>query len=189
MKKTLIIYCHPYSQSFNHAIKETVESNLVAANEAFSIIDLYQDKFEPAYTSDELALFKDGKTLDPLVTKYMRELNECSDIVAIFPIWWSDVPGMMKGFFDKVMKMNFAYKPGKAGVQGLLTHIDSFTAITTSTSPTWYLRLFCGNAIQSVFLNAAVKQVGIKKRKWINCGNIGKKSEDQREAFLSGLRV
>lgn len=187
MRKTLIIYCHPYRKSFSHAIKETVEINLLAANETYSTIDLYQDNFNPTYTTDELALFKEGETLDLLVIKYMQELNECSDIIAIFPIWWSDVPGMMKGFFDKVMKMNFAYKSGKTGVQGLLTHIDSFTAITTSTSPTWYLKLFCGNAIQTVFLNAAVKQIGIKKRKWINCGNIGKKSDAQRKEFLASL--
>lgn len=187
MKKILIIYCHPYDKSFNYAIKKQIERNLKTTNQDFTTIDLYQDNFKPIYTKEELALFKEGKTLDPLVTRYMHELNNCSEIIAIFPIWWSDIPGMMKGFFDKVMKMNFAYKSGKTRIQGLLTHIDSFTAVTTSSSPTWYLKMMCGNAIKSVFLNAAVKQIGIKKRKWINCGSIDKKNEMQKKKFLSSL--
>lgn len=29
---TLIIYCHPYSQSFNHAILQAVQNNLKSKN-------------------------------------------------------------------------------------------------------------------------------------------------------------
>lgn len=187
MENILIIYCHPYDQSFNHAIKEALENKLGQAEKHFTTVDLYAENFNPVYDAMELSLFKTGETKDPLVKKYQELLLDCTNIIAIFPVWWSDVPGMMKGFFDKVMKMNFAYQPGKSGVVGLLGHIKTFTVISTSTSPTWYLKLFCGNAIQTVFLNAAVKQIGIKKRRWINFGNMDNKTESDREQFLAAL--
>ena len=187
MTQTLIIVCHPYDKSFSHSIKEAMETKARAEGKAYQVIDLHADHFNPAYTTEELALFKEGTTTDTLVTKYMDALSSCTDVIAIFPVWWNDVPGMMKGFIDKVMKMNFAYQSEKNGVQGLLTHINSFTAITTSTSPTWYLKFFCGNAIQSVFLNASIKQMGIKKRTWINLGNINNQSDDARKNFLARL--
>lgn len=36
--------------------------------------------------------------------------------------------------------------------------------LTTSASSTWNLRLKCGNAIKSAFLDGTFKQLGIKKR-------------------------
>lgn len=47
--KTLIIYCHPYEKSFNHAILETVKDNLRSKKIDYQVIDLYADNFNPTY--------------------------------------------------------------------------------------------------------------------------------------------
>ena len=52
----LIIYCHPYEKSFNHAILESVKSNLAHKHKSFKVIDLYQEQFNPIYDKEELAL-------------------------------------------------------------------------------------------------------------------------------------
>ncbi|MCD2256385.1 NAD(P)H-dependent oxidoreductase [Agrilactobacillus fermenti] len=122
-----------------------------------------------------------------MVEHYQELLQQANKVIIITPIWWNDLPGMLKGFFDKVMKMNFAYRATKTGVKGLLTKIQQLTIITTSTSPTWYLKLFCGNAVKSVFLKASVKQMGIKNTSWLNFGSIGKQSLSKRQAYLSDL--
>ena len=188
MKKTLIIYAHPYSKSFNHAILERVKRVLKSQGKSYDLIDLYADDFDPRYSAAELALFRKGETLDPLVVKYQKMLVKAGSIIVIAPIWWSDLPAILKGFFDKVMKMNFAYTVTPLGVRGLLTHIKSILVISTSTSPTWYLRLACGNAIEKVFLNSVAKQWGIKKRKWINCGRVNLVSDRIRQRFLSKIK-
>ena len=54
--KTIIVYCHPYPHSFNHAILEAVCDNLKTKKVDFRIIDLYAEDFDPVYSKEELAL-------------------------------------------------------------------------------------------------------------------------------------
>lgn len=102
----------------------------------------------------------------------------------IAPVWWNDVPAILKGFIDKVMKMDFAYEVTKIGVKGRLTNLQEAVVITTATSPTWYLRWFLGNPIGKIFVNRTLKQLGFRKRKWIHFGGITNSQQSQREKFL-----
>ena len=182
--RTLVIYAHPYTGSFNHAVLEATTTALDKANRPYDVIDLYADGFDPRYTVEELALFGEGGTLDPLVTRYQELIKGAARLIVVTPIWWNDLPGMLKGFFDKVMKQKWAYDPTPSGVKGRLTHIEQMLVLTTSTSPTWYMRYLAGNAMGSVFLGATAKQLGIQGRRWINFGQVGKDGEagDRRRA-------
>lgn len=118
MEQTLVIYCHPYDGSFNHAILDTVITGLQRKNVAFQIIDLYAENFIPVYTSAELALFNTGKTLDPLVSRYQKMLKKADRLIFITPVWWNDLPGMLKGFIDKTMKKISLIPPPELVFQG-----------------------------------------------------------------------
>ncbi|MCF6160909.1 NAD(P)H-dependent oxidoreductase [Furfurilactobacillus milii] len=185
--KTTVVYCHPYDKSFNHQVLMAVQEKLDQLGEVYDVIDLYKDQFDPRYSVAELAKFKDGDTTDPLVTKYQTVLRSSTNLIIITPIWWNDLPGMLKGFFDKVMKPQFAYVNTPRGVKGRMTNIKRADVLTTSTSPTWYLKLFSGNAIKPVFMGATLKQLGIKQRHWTNCGGITNSHFSQRQAFLKQI--
>ena len=187
MSKTLVIYCHPYEKSFNHAIFQRIVKHLEDKKQEVEIIDLYKDKFDPCYSKEELALFKHGKTLDPLVEKYQKSIKNAEKVIMIAPVWWNDVPAILKGFIDKVMKMDFAYEVTKTGVKGRLNNVQETVVITTSTSPTWYLRWFIGNPIGKIFVNRTLKQVGFQKRKWIQFGGLTNSQPSQREKFLQDI--
>jgi len=98
MSFTTIIYAHPYDQSFNHGILRRVQQLLDEKGEKYRLIDLYADGFNPAYTKEELALFNQGKALDPLVLHYQELLKTTNRLIFIFPIWWADMPAIVKGF-------------------------------------------------------------------------------------------
>ena len=51
-------------------------------------------------------------------------------------------------------------------------------------APTWFLRRFCGNYVGSVFLGAAIKQLGMRGRSWVNFGTVGKASRGQHKKHL-----
>ena len=122
MSQTLIIYAHPYDGSFNHAILEEVKAGLEASGRPYEVIDLYADGFDPRYTAEELSLFSKGETTDPLVERYQKMIEASDSWIFVSPIWWSDVPAILKGFLDKVMKQKWAYLPSSTGVKGKLTH-------------------------------------------------------------------
>lgn len=174
----LIIYCHPYEKSFNHALLE----NLLVNND-IEVIDLHKDNFNPVYSISELSLYSQGRTNDPLVYKYQELLKKADHLIIISPIWWNDIPAMLKGFLDKVLKVNFAYTNTKLGVSGKLSNIKKVDIITTSNSPTMYIKLRAGNSINSV-LKTTFKQIGIKKVKWFNLGNIKNVSNKKRKQYI-----
>lgn len=178
----LVVYCHPYDKSYNHAILEKIKEK----KDIVGVIDLYKEGFSPIYTVEELEIYSEGKTLDDNVKRYQKLLLSADELIIITPIWWNDIPGMLKGFFDKVMKLQFAYKNTKMGVTGLLTNIKKAYVITTSNSPTWYIKLVAGNAIKGS-LKATLKQIGVKKVIWKNLGNIKSVNEIKRKKFLDKL--
>lgn len=96
MKKIVLIYCHPYNQSFNHAVFVQLLHNLTRQHITTDVIDLYADHFNPVYDLEELRLFHDGKTHDPLVTKYLNLLKSADGIIFVTPIWWNELPSMLK---------------------------------------------------------------------------------------------
>ncbi|CAH1852095.1 NAD(P)H-dependent oxidoreductase [Convivina praedatoris] len=183
----LIVYCHPYPNSFNHAILRSVCNNLRNKGADLKVIDLYRDQFNPIYSVEELRLFSSGETVDPLIQEYWNLLTKAKTIIFITPVWWNDIPGMLKGFIDKVMKQNKAYTVGKLGLKGNLSNIKHCYLLTTSTSPTFYLRFLMGNAVQGVFLNKTLKQLGFQHRRWQNFGMISTAKKQRLTQYLHQL--
>ncbi|MBP2097482.1 NAD(P)H-dependent oxidoreductase [Enterococcus rivorum] len=188
MKQTTIILAHPWHGSFNKRILDETIRNLERKKQKYQLIDLNKDQFNPVLKEEELALFAKGEHLDPLVSKYQKLLKESDSLIFIFPIWWADIPAILKGFLDKVMLKQFAYTTGKFGLEGRLTHIKKATVITTSDSPKWYLRYFAGNSIRGVFINSTLKGIGIKNVRWYHCNHIKKEGLPQRKKFLEVIK-
>lgn len=188
--ESLIIYCHPYQKSFNHAVLEVVKDNLREHHKNFKVIDLYNERFNPVYDQEELRLYHLGKTHDPLVQKYLKLLQSSSEVIFITPFWWNSIPGMLKGFIDKVMKegKGLSHTITKFGVHGELTNIKHTYVLTTSTSPTWYIRFCLGNGIERIFMNKTLKQLGMKNRHWFNFGRITDSSLKQRNQYLEKIK-
>lgn len=53
-----------------------VKTNLNKQKQHFQIIDLYAEHFNPVYDKEELRLYHEGETHDPLVTKYLTMLQK-----------------------------------------------------------------------------------------------------------------
>ena len=71
-----IIFSHPWNGSFNKAILDKVVEKLDETKEKYTIIDLNKDKFNPVMTEEELSLYSQGKSIDPLVEKYQEILKK-----------------------------------------------------------------------------------------------------------------
>ena len=42
-------------------------------------------------------------TSDKRHLKYQKHLKESDEIILVFPLWFNNVPAILKGFFDKVL--------------------------------------------------------------------------------------
>jgi len=101
-----IILAHPYEKSFNHAIFHRVVRILAGNSVRIFSHDLYEEKFNPVLSRDEL-----GKkpTRDKKVRRYSEELMESDLLFFVHPNWWGQPPAILKGYIDRVIRPPHAY--------------------------------------------------------------------------------
>jgi len=184
-----IIYNHPYTKSYCNAILKATTTGLQSAGHNIDIIDLDTDRFNPVMTSSDLKAFRDKQAIDPQVLNYQERLLKADHLIFIFPIWWSLMPAMTKGFIDKVMFPGLAYDYTFNGITmiPLLTNIRSITLITTMNTPKLIYRLKFANAIKKALIDGTFKMMGYKNCHWINFSMVKFVSQDKRSKWLTKL--
>lgn len=117
--KKLIVYAHQHQESFNHAILDQVESTLKAKGHEVIVRDLYKLNFQPVLTPEDTDSMKSGNIPGDIKTE-QDFITESDVIIFIYPIWWSNMPAILKGYFDRVFSFGFAYTMGEQGAVPLL---------------------------------------------------------------------
>ncbi len=115
----LIIYAHPNPASFAHAILETLRDEYVQGGHAVVVRDLYALGFDPVLGERDYAAMKAGALLADVVTE-QQHIAWADAITVIYPIWWASFPAILKGWIDRVLTYDFAFRYGENGVDGLL---------------------------------------------------------------------
>lgn len=101
----LIIFAHPDNKgSHNAAVLRQVISRLKQKFAEFEVIDLYADGFDPV-----LRLTAESKAKTALVQRYQRLVAKADRLIFISPVWWYNLPAILKGFVDHVFLSGFAY--------------------------------------------------------------------------------
>jgi NAD(P)H dehydrogenase (quinone) len=107
-----IIYAHPSKESFTYKVLNEFTRGLADAGHTFIINDLYAINFQAAM---DTAQYKRESRRDehaPVPPDVQREhdnINKADALVFIYPLWWSDCPAIMKGWFDRVWAAGYAY--------------------------------------------------------------------------------
>lgn len=101
----LIIFTHPDNKgSHNAAILKHVTGRLKMKFAEFEVIDLYADGFDPAFRTTREPAAKAA-----LVKKYQTLVAKAERLIFISPVWWYNIPAMLKGFIEHVFHSGFAY--------------------------------------------------------------------------------
>ena len=193
--KTLIVFNHPHEGSFCRAILEAVQHGLKESGQQSGLIHLDKDGFDPVMRSKDLKAFAmAGKGIpdalddvDPLVRKYKTELEHAEHLVLIFPIWWMNMPAMMKGFIDKVIFPAIAYDM-KGGLLKSRLPIKKVTVISTMNTPAEIYREHFNNALEGNLIKGTFRQIGIDEVEWISLSMVKQASQEERELWLENLR-
>ncbi len=179
---TLIVYCHPYEMSLSAAVLTAVEAGLDRAGRSFEVCDLYADGFDPVLRASDLALYGEGGTNDELVRRYQCQLSRACHLVLVAPVWWNDIPAMLKGWIDKVMLVGFSWEATGHGLSGTLgSIIESVDVFTSSAEPTERLRA----AIMATLMDGTFAQLGVERRSWHNFGGIDLSTPEDRKGWLA----
>ena len=109
--KIQIIYCHPSKKSYTFEILE-LKSNLEKEELEYEISDLYSMNFKTDMTEEEYE--REGfANIDLPIPNDAKEehkkLKKADCLIFVYPVWWSDCPSKLKGWFDRVYSVGYAY--------------------------------------------------------------------------------
>jgi NAD(P)H dehydrogenase (quinone) len=118
--KYLIIYAHPNESSLNNQLLKNVIESLQKEQQEIEIRDLYKIQFNPVLSLADMEGQRIGK-VDAIVQQEQDYISWADHLVFIYPIWWTGMPAIMKGYIDRVFSYGFAYRYDQGVQRGLFT--------------------------------------------------------------------
>ncbi len=108
----LIIYAHPSQKSFTYQIFSQLKKGILAAGHQLKVSDLYAMNFQSDMSEAEYNRegFANTNLPIPVDVQLEQQKVEWADVVCfVYPVWWSDCPAKLKGWFDRVYTVGYAY--------------------------------------------------------------------------------
>jgi NAD(P)H dehydrogenase (quinone) len=108
----LIVYAHPSKKSYTFQILEQIVKELTKENHTVMLSDLYEMNFLSDMSEREYE--REGfKNIQLPISKDVGEehakIEKADGIIFLYPVWWSDCPAKLKGWFDRVYSVGYAY--------------------------------------------------------------------------------
>ncbi len=110
--KAFIIYCHPSDDSFTRHVRDNFIKGVVDSGNEYEISDLYKMDFKTDITESEYlrdSNYRDTPILADDVLAEQQKINSADAIVFIYPVFWTEAPAKLVGWFDRVWSYGFAY--------------------------------------------------------------------------------
>lgn len=182
----LIITTHFNPQSFTHAVAEVIKEKAIKNNETVEVIDLYKDNFNPVLDLNDVAWMYGDASTPANIQAYQDQVKKADKITIVYPIWWAQMPAILKGFIDRVFTMGFAFIYDENGPTPLLPGKEAHI-ITCSGSPNEYYE---ANGMHSAILKTIDEGVfgfcGFETKHTF-FGDVMNGTDELRKGYLASL--
>jgi len=186
--KVMVILAHPHPgrESFNHAIAETAVKTLEKNGHTVFFHDLYRENFNPLIPHGEIP---DSAELPAEIEQHCSEISSAEGIIIIHPNWWGQPPAIMKGWVDRIIRPNVAYKflegdSGEGIPIGLLKAKAALVFNTGNTSGEREMKLF-GDPLETLWKNCIFHFCGVKEFHRRMFGVVITSTLDERKRWLA----
>jgi len=183
----LIIYSHLNPTSFTKAIVDEVEKNAIASGDEVKIIDLYGDQFNPVLGMPDIAHQFMGQTMPDDVKKYQDMITWADHLTVVYPMWWGQMPAMLKGFIDRVFSYGFAFSISENGAQALLKGKTASVFVNTNTPTAVYEATQMNTAQRRIIDGGIFGFCGIDTEITF-LGQVSSGSDELRKGYLEAIK-
>jgi NAD(P)H dehydrogenase (quinone) len=184
--RAVMIVAHPDPGSLTHAIARRVSDCLTAAGHQVIVHDLYAEGFAAAMSADERAAYHgDHPVVDPLVAEHIADITQAHTLIYVYPTWWSGLPAILKGWFERVMVPGVGFVfDAKGKVRPGLTNVRRLVGISTYGSRWSYVKAINDNGRRTI-LRAMRLSTGIRTRsRWLALYRVDGTTAQQRASFV-----
>jgi len=183
-KKIFILLGHPDKETLTGSFADVYEKQAREVGHEVRRTNLGELSFDPILHKG----YKEMQPLEPDLLKIQEDVRWADHLVIIYPAWWSTMPALLKGMFDRLWLPKFAFQFHESGIfKDLLWRKllkgRSARVFVLSDSPPILARLVFGdttNEIRKGILWFAGFKVSVKKigpLKFITKRGVGKWSQ------------
>lgn len=107
-----VVYCHPNKDSFTHMIFGRFTEGLRDGGHTVTVSDLYGMDFRTDLTEEEYLRethYRSDLPLSEDVLLEQRKIEAADGIAFVYPVFWTEAPAKLVGWFDRVWSCGFAY--------------------------------------------------------------------------------
>ncbi len=184
----LIILAHPNPSSFCAGIRDAVQEAAAVAGHEVRVRDLYALGWNPILSGQDIVSLR-AKEIPPDIAEEQAYLAWADLITLIYPVWWSGMPAILKGYIDRCFSNGFAFKSGPDGIEKLLAGKRAIVIHTTGSSAESYRKSGLDDALDSAMTAGMMKFVGIQVVHDLHFCNVPKSSDEERAAMLEQVRT
>ncbi|MGL5785865.1 MAG: NAD(P)H-dependent oxidoreductase [Bacteroidales bacterium] len=186
--KQLVIYAHPDSKSFCHAIKDDYVQALQAQGKEVKVRDLYAEDFQPVLRYNELQQLCKGDEMNEDLKIEQAFIKWADVITFIYPVWWSGMPAILKGYIDRVFSYGFAFKFDNNRFVGMLTNKRVLIINTMGGERDIYLQTGMLTAMENIIDNGIFKTCEMDVIGHYFFGNLVERGDENRKKILQQVR-
>lgn len=180
----LIVYSHPSKKSYTWRVLQQLKTVLDEGNHSVEVSDLYSMNFSSDMTESEYE--REGfaqlhlPLSDDIVAEHKKiEVADC--IIFLYPLWWSDCPAKMKGWFDRVYSVGYAYGYDKQGQKiSVMKKVKYGIVICTAGHPNDFLEeTGIADSMRTIMINDRLGKRFENKEMLILGGTLDMKNVDE----------
>jgi NAD(P)H dehydrogenase (quinone) len=179
----LIVLAHPRKDSLNGALAYHLAEFL---EEKHNVVlqDLYRNNFDPLLKENELL---DVNFFSEDIHPYCDALIAADCLIIIHPNWWGAPPAMMKGWIDRVIRLNVGYgfNDKGEGEPFPLLKLKHFFVFNTSNTPDEREQEIFHDPLENIWKNCIADFLGTPhfERRMFNV--VVTSTEEERTNWLS----
>ncbi|ROQ06755.1 NAD(P)H dehydrogenase (quinone) [Rathayibacter sp. PhB93] len=102
----LIVAAHPDQDSLTLALARRLAEELQPAE----LADLAAEGFDPRFSAADRHTYRVAGEYPADVASEQRRLDAAEHLVLVFPVYWWSMPGLMKGWIDRVFVNGWAFE-------------------------------------------------------------------------------
>ncbi|MEX1059304.1 MAG: NAD(P)H-dependent oxidoreductase [Candidatus Saccharimonadales bacterium] len=149
----LIVYAHHEPGSFTAAMKNLAIEILSRQGHGVAVSDLYGEGFNPVAQKWDFVTTSGGHfnymmeqkhaanldlAFSPDILGEIQKVKAADIILFATPLWWSGVPAILKGWFDRVLAMGVAWDSGRFYEKGLLRGKQAMLIVSAGHPDQYY---------------------------------------------------
>ncbi|MET8977516.1 NAD(P)H oxidoreductase [Streptomyces sp. NPDC004539] len=106
----LLVVAHPRGDSLTALSAARLREHLERRGHTVDVLDLHAEGFDPRMpVADEPDWADAGKRYSDETHAHFARVEAAGTLVLVFPVWWFDVPAILKGWIDRVWNNGLAY--------------------------------------------------------------------------------